>query len=438
LNLLGIGWIERFGKTSLYDTIHQTLITYSQAHDDFFPTIEHPNGVMLGAYAFQIPLAATNGQQYEIKIDRASATSDGIGAPGGGVIIATPTNGATAGASPLSALKYVTVGQRKYIAGDVYPFRWFNAGDFGYGDLVTYGSADAEQVFQSAIYSLNTPPYDASSTNTSGGYTNVSDFFDGMDSCGNFGVVDTDVNDINYGYYTNTYVSLNGAQLAALFDGNDTTIDQVVFGDGILNVCDVYVTYRRSLNPSLSLYSRFWNNGQRVAESAPNVVASHVLNNAPSTSIQSKAVNHSTTPPQVDFAAKNVSGKAGQKIKIPITTTILGSYPLRVLMLDLNVTPLDGSPELTTKVQFTQAATALGAPFTTDSRGNGDYSSVWLNSTSSGLSGANVVIGYLFVTIPAGATSGSTYAVHFGHASASPNGLASFPTQTTDGLITVP
>ena len=64
-----------------------------------------------------------------------------------------------------------------------------------------------------------------------------------------------------------------------LFDGNDTTINQIAFGDGVLDVCDVYVTYRRSLDPSLTWFRRFWTNGVRVAEITPNVfnpgVASH-------------------------------------------------------------------------------------------------------------------------------------------------------------------
>ncbi len=55
------------------------------------------------------------------------------------------------------------MGQIKYIAGSVYPFRWFNAGDFGSNGIV---NADVEQVFQSAIYFLNQPPPG-------------SDFFDG-------------------------------------------------------------------------------------------------------------------------------------------------------------------------------------------------------------------------------------------------------------------
>ena len=68
--------------------------------------------------------------------------------------------------------------------------------------------------------------------------------------------------------------------------------------------------------------------------------------------------------------------------------------------------------------------------------GNGNNSAVWLDSTITGLTG-NATIGTLTVTIPTNATSLSAYAVHFDHASASPNGLASFPKQTLTGLITL-
>jgi hypothetical protein len=337
LNLLGVGWAERAGETNLYDTTKQTLITYSLAHDDLFPDLQQPNGVIVGGYSFQIPGSATNGQQYQIQIGRPSATDDGIGAPGSAVYIAAPTNGSTAGGAPISALKYVTItNQIKYLVGDVYPFGWFNAGDFGSGSLVQNGSADVEQVFEAAVYSLNAPPPG-------------SDFFDAMDSCGNIGILDGNTNDANYGYYTNTmtypetiiftnavtnytafwgydtninqytnsstvpsstnnftdviylttylvnipynttniyqppppgptftnvtqgsYQTNIATAVTTLFSGNDTNINQVAFGDGVLDVCDVYVTYRRSLDPSLTWYARFWNNGQRVATVVTN------------------------------------------------------------------------------------------------------------------------------------------------------------------------
>jgi len=110
-------------------------------------------------------------------------------------------------------------------------------------------------------------------------------------------------------------------------------------------------------------------------------------------------------------------------------------------MLNLSVDSVTNAPLLTSPIQFNQTATALGNPYTTDSTGNGNYAAVWLNDSSEGATGAGVsgtvILGYLAVPIPANATSGAAYGVFFDHASASPNGLGSFPNQTVAGVITV-
>ena len=483
LNLLGVGWLERAGKTNLYDTLTQDLITYSMAHDVLH--LSKDGLVEVGGYAFLVPTTATNGQTYQIQIGRPSATDDGIGAPGSSVFIYAPTNGSLT-AGTINSIKIVTMGQRKYIVGNVYPFRWFNAGDFGNTNLQ---NADVMQVFESAIYSLNYPPLG-------------SDFFDAMDSCGNIGVdngsgiytntayypylfpysitnwtytFDTDTNPIPItttsnvlgftkwiyidtisfsAIYTNTYIHPSSTNITLgtttyfppanpyvpnLFDGNDTNINQIAFGDGVLDVCDVYVTYRRSLDPSLTWFRRFWTNGVRVAETTSNVFNPGVVEQPLfSSSELQPAISASisvTNQPKVNFTGGDYIASAGQTVPIPITASVFGNYPLRVLMLNLTAVPLDGSPALTTPVAFSANA-ALGTPQITDQQGDGNYSAVWLNSTIAGLTG-NATIGTLTVTIPANATSLSAYAIHFDHASASPNGIASFPKQTLTGLITL-
>jgi hypothetical protein len=412
LNLLAVGWLERAGagETNLYNTKSQDLIQYSQAHDTLFG---QANGkIIVGGYAFLVPTNTLPGQTYQIQLGRPSATSDGVGAPGSLIYIATPTNGSLVGGS-LNSIKVVTAGQRKYLVGDAYPFRWFNAGDFGNTNLE---NADVEQVFQSAIYGYNYP-------------LPGSDFADSMDSCGAFGVTNS-----GKGYLTKA-ATLSTGQVNALFNGNDTTINQIAFGDGNLDVADVYVTYRRSLDPSLTWYRRFWTNGVLAAETVPNIYTPNIVSKVASKAV-SKVVtsgNTNTIQPKIDFAATDIQGSAGQTIQVPITATILGSYPLRVLMLNLTVEPLDGSPALTTAVSFTPNS-ILGTPTLTGSDGNGNYAAAWLNNAITGLT-SNANIGTLTVTIPANATSSSAYAVHFDHASASPNGLASFPKETLTGLV---
>jgi len=421
LNMLGVGWLERQGQTNLFNTLSQNLLTMSMAHDDLFPdaALGQPNGVIVGGYSFQVPADAAPGDTYQIQIGRPSATTDGIGEPGSSVFIFTPTNGSL-GAGSMNAIKIVTVGQKKYIAGDAAPFGWFNAGDFGDGVL---NAPDVAQVFEAAVYGLNTPPAG-------------SDLFDAMDSCG-YTYVDN-----HYGYLQ---PSATLANTSLLFNGNDATIDQIAFGDGQLDVADVYVTFRRSLQTNLLWFRRYWTNdvahgvSGRVAEIVPNVSPSVAVKPLCTSKSLNGANNSSsyvsiTNQPKVIFTAGDCQTNAGSTIRIPITANIFGNYPLCLLMLNLSVVPLDGSPGLTTPVTFSYNP-ALGTPWTTEQRGNGNYSAVWLNSGISGLSN-NVTLGTLTVTIPANATSLSAYGVHFDHASASPNGLASFPKQATTGLIT--
>jgi hypothetical protein len=400
-NLLGVGWLERLTQTNLYDTTKQDLIKYSQPHDTMFDEI---NGkVVLGGYGFQIPQNALPGQTYQIQIGRPSATSDGIGAPGSDIFVAVITNGSlTAGSQ--NSIKIVTAGQRKYVVGDSAPFRWYNAGDFGDTNL---NNSDVMQVFQSAIYGFDAPPAG-------------SDFFDSMDSCG-----------YTYSASPGGYlVPANPvANLNVLFDGNDTSINQIAFGDGNLDVCDVYVTFRRSLDPSLGWFQRFWTNGIRAAEAIGNPPPAPQNSQPKPLALQSGAV------PSVKFASADFRATAGQTLQIPITAQILGNYPLRVLMLNLSVNPLDGSPALTAPVRFSPSP-ALGQPALTSSKSYNNYGASWLNSGITGLT-SNAVLGTLTVTIPANAGPNSAYAIHFDHASASPNGLAAFAATTATGLITL-
>jgi fibronectin type 3 domain-containing protein/sugar lactone lactonase YvrE len=418
-NLLGVAWLERYSETNLYNTKSQDLIAMSLAHDDLFPNPLQPNGVILGGYSFTVPGTATPGQTYQIKIGLPSANSDGIGAPGSSVFIFAPTNGSL-GAGSLNALKNVTVGSAQYLVGDAYPFRWFNAGDFGDTNL---DINDVLQVFQSACYALNYPPAG-------------SDFFDTMDSAGGLGI------DSGNGYLIPAGPV---ASEATLFQGNDTSINFNMFGDGTLDVSDVYVTLRRSLDPSLTLFSRFWTNDTvnsysglaAVVFARSNIVSQQSL--AKSQTLPAVGPVSITNTPSVNFATTDYLATAGQVLQIPVTAKVFGTYPLRVAMLNISIVPLEGSPAVTTPLSFTPNGTntALGSPYLAMYATNGNYAAAWLDSTIKGISNSSAVIGTLSVTIPTNATSMSSYAIHFDHASGSPNGIGSFPRHTLTGLITL-
>ena len=430
-NLMGVGWLERAGETNLYNTLNQDLIAYSQAHDDTF--LQANGKIIVGGLSFPVPNTAVPGQTYQIQIGRPSATSDGIGAPGSDVFIFAPTNGSLGGGSPINALKTVTVGSRGYIAGDCYPFRWFNAGDFGDSNL---DNADVEQVFEAACYSLNAPP-------------TASDFLDSMNSCGELGLP-----------VGNYLVPDPFPAVPPSLGSDDTTIDQMVFGDGSgtpnetaflnLDVNDVYVTLVRSLDPGRTWYYRFWTNDVAngyqglAAIPVPNVFNPGVVKQSSSTKKIQPAIIFTPAPisitntPAVNFSSTDFLATAGQVLNIPVTAKVFGSYPLRVAMLNISVVPLDGSPPLTAPASFAPNGTnaALGTPYITSAKGNGNYAAAWLNSTITGISN-NATIGTLTVTIPTNATKLSSYAIHFDHASGSPNGIVLFPKHALTGLITL-
>jgi sugar lactone lactonase YvrE len=381
--LLGVGWVERLGATNLYNTLQQTLITYSQAHDTMF--LSSGGKVVLGAFSFVVPPQATNGSQYEIQIGSPSATSDGISTP---VAVDAVTNGAL-GQGAINSLKYVTVGSAQYLVGDVAPFRWFNAGDFGDGTLQ---NNDVLETFQSAIYGLNTPPPG-------------SDYFDAMDSS------DGSDND--------------------LFDGNDTSINSIAYGDGYLMVDDVYVTYRRSLDPSLTWYNRYWTNGARTAVAVTNGLSkTFSVKPVSPTPHALSATTHAIT-----VAADQVNSGGSLSVSVPIRVLAADTLPVRVFMVNVEIDPLDGSPAITNAITCSMS-TNFGTAAMTSSTAPNNYGAAWLDSTVTGIAGTNI-IGNVIVTLPPNVTTNSSYLVHFDHFSASPNGLALFKTTLTDGLITV-
>ncbi len=403
-NLLSIGWIERLGSTNLYDTRSQDLVAFSQAHDTLF--LGSAGRVVVGAFGFVVPTNAMVGHTYSISLSRPSATSDGIRED---VFIAAPTNGA------LSALKTFTIGSPAYLVGDAAPFRWFNAPDFGDTNLL---ANDLAQLFQSAVYGLNRPPVG-------------SDMFDAMDSCCGVGTNDPPT----------SLLRLSAPYGGSVTSGTDLGINTIAFGDGTLNVADIYVTFRRSLDASLTNFTRFRSNGVHYATTTSNSfrgVVGQSLTSAPAPEPRVFRVTQSLDTPDeessVVFSAGEIVGTAGQQVSIPITARVSGTEPLRVLLLNLTVVPLDGSFILTTPVQFTPSA-ALGAPGMSHSQGAGNYAAAWLNSSITGLEG-DAAVGTLLVTLPAGADANAAYAVRFDHVSASSTGIDVAQSRREGGLVT--
>jgi hypothetical protein len=252
--------------------------------------------------------------------------------------------------------------------------------------------------------------------------------FDAMDSCCGIGIVN------GAGLFTASGLTTT----TSLTNGSDVTINTIQFGDGTIDASDLFVTFRRSLDPSLINFMRFRSNGVLFAAITSNVfrgiVGTSITPRAATVSSarEAQAVSNPTDVPSVTFSAGEAIAAAGQTLNIPITARVTGPS-LRVLALRMRVVPLDGSPALTTPVQF-QADATLGAPTFAANQDTSIFAAAWLNDAVAGLSGdANV--GTLIVTLPAGAGTNAAYAIRFDHASASPFGIGVVTSRVEPGLI---
>lgn len=418
INLLSVGYLERRLGTNLFNSTEQTLIQFSQAHDVLFQAVNQQ--VVVGGFSFVVPAGATNGQEYRMRLIRPSATADGISKD---VFIDAPTNGSLTSASPINAVRTVVVDSPQYLVGDVTPFRWWNAGDFGDTNIL---NNDILSVFRAAVYQVNQP-------------LAGSDFEDAMDACCGTAVLDAG---------TGHLISDGGTiSTAAIQSGADVAINSSVFGDGTLDVADVFIHFRRSLDPSLTNYARFRSNGVHYA-----IATSNLFRGQPSSLVsgagtgpfggQSKQIANATAAVgerRVVFSADAVSGVAGQVVSVPIRAEIIGSDPIRVLALNLSVRPIASSdpsvPELDTQVSFVPAA-GFGNPQFSLATSVENISATWLDPSIAGLSG-NAVVGHLLIRIPSLAGANAAYSIEFQHASGSSTGVDTFASRVVNGLITL-
>lgn len=387
INLLGVGYIERYLRTNLYNTLSHHLVQYSMAKDH----LASSNRVFVGTYRFQIPPAATIDDVYRVSLSNPSATAENWTE---NVPLRLPQDGSLGGGA-MNGTKRITMGSRLYIVGDTVPLRWFNAGDFGEGKLL---NNDVIQIFESALGL----PHDPENVPLLG-----SDLYDAMDSS-------------------------DGSSGTVSF-GTDVSINGITTGDTLLRVDDLWVTFRRSLDPTLKWFARYWSNGVRQVVEVPNALASG-FDAAPKALLaKSSVADVPAVRPSAALSVNDAMATAGATLQFPVTLNLQGGYPLRVMMLGLKVEALDGSPALTESMQF-QTAPGLNAPDLSSTRTASTYASAWLDHTAAGYS-ASGTMALLKVSIPANAGPGAAYRVHFTHFSASPNGHALFNTDTTDGLI---
>jgi hypothetical protein len=391
LNMLGVGWLTRYEKTNLYDTLSQDLITYSIAKDTLLGSGE--GKVVLGAYGVRIPNSATTSDSFLIAISNPSGTEDGVTRA---VQLSIPTSGSFSNGAP-NTIKRLTMGSRLYVVGDSTPFRWFNAGDFGDTNLA---NSDVLDVFQAAAYLLNRPIDD-------------SDMFNAMDSA-------------------------SGSLLGADFSAADPTYTAALIdsmnsvGDGILNLDDVFVTFRRSLDSTLKWYARYWSNGMLQVVEVTNTLAGGAGSKSLIANRKTTNAKSLVERPTLAVAVDDALTTANSTLQLPVRVQMGVAYPLRTLLLNLTVEALDGSPAVDS-VQM-QMAPTFGTPDISDSHGANNLAGAWLDNQITGISG-NSTLAILTVHVPAGAGPRAAYRVHFDHFSGSPNGVALFDSRAHSSLI---
>jgi Chitobiase/beta-hexosaminidase C-terminal domain len=300
-------------------------------------------GVLMNAVV-PIPNSAHQGDTYKISILQVSGTRDDW-----------------QGSIPLSPLpsRTLTVTNIPYLAGDSSLGRWYNAGDFGNGNL---DNADVNNA-RLASFGIHVPPA-------------FSDAFNAMD----------------------TY---------------PPDAPGIVGGDGQIR----YLDWITILNRSLRLDNQNW-----VRAHAAGGVLTNWSMSLPNNRIKPKAANP-VPPGQVWLCQARLLGGAitnvlpGHTYSVPVTLQVLPGYAVAGLQFRVTLEPANGAPAATQPVVFTPV---VGVPPTLQTYGN-DVLCSWAptGSFTPSLEGSNL-LGYVQCVVPAGSQPGQSYALRFSYCDGAP------------------
>ena len=317
--------------------------------------------------AVPIPATATNGSTYSLNIVLPTGTSDGAN---------TSVNIASGDA------RTITVTNFAYRVGDTSSRGWYNAGDFGDGNL---DNADVNNAFAAAA-GLRLP-------------FAFSDAFDAMD--------------------------------AFPEDAPGT-----VGGDGQIRFLDWQIILLRSLrlntNPALNVsttnWLRFWSGGQRTNGTTSLVPAGRVPASVP--------------PPGLVWFRQAALGAlplenipAGATVNVPVFARVGRSANLSGLQFRAVVNPADGAPGLAQPPQFIGLNQLL----------NPGNTSGLLNTIAAGWNIGQLalpamssnVLGFVRFTVPAHAPAGSRYQVSFANADGAPDFSTQYDFETRGASVWV-
>ena len=212
---------------------------------------------------------------------------------------------------------------------------------------------------------------------------------------------------------------------------NAATLNDIAYGDGQITLEDLYVTFRRSLDPTLTNYVRYWSNGFLHASTTTNAFRGKT---GDSITYKKPALNvaHMSEPASAKFTAGNAKASPGAVVHIPINVNVTGPLSVSSVMLKVAVVGIDNTPALTTSLSFTPSP-EVGTP-TVGKVGTGaTFSGIWFE-VSNPLAAGNHLLGTVDFVIPANANSDTVYSIQIDGAQASA-GLTRFPVTTSNGIV---
>ncbi|MFA6545099.1 MAG: chitobiase/beta-hexosaminidase C-terminal domain-containing protein, partial [Limisphaerales bacterium] len=316
-----------------------------------------------------IPAGAAPGSTYNIDILQPSGTSD---AQQNSVTIAS------------AGTRVITVTNLSYRVGDTSPGGWYNAGDFGSGNL---DNADVNNAFAAA--SGIRLPYA------------FSDVFDAMDAF-----------------------------------PEDTA--GTVGGDGQIRFLDWQIILLRALrlntNPALGVsttnWSRTWSGGARTT-GVTNLVPAAIPRAAAALPPPGEVWNR-----QAVIGALPVENVTpGATVSVPVFARVVPGAQLAGLQFRALVDPVNGAPVLPQPPQFIaltpQLAPGITAGTTNSVAAGWNVGQLALPGLSSNL------LGFVRFTVPVTATAGSSYVVSFANADGSPDYFTQYNFETRPASVWV-
>ena len=314
-----------------------------------------------------LPSTAALGQQYSIKVVQPSGTSDGLQQ-----------------VVPIGAqdARSITIAQIHYIVGDTSPGRWYNAGDFGNGDL---DNADVNNAFYASLGVRVPFPY--------------TDAFDAMDA-----------------YPDDTSASVGG--------------------DGQIRFLDWQRILFRSLRRETNNWERYWSaGGVRVATSATLGLSSPDSPTHPFAS----GLSASVLKPEARLYGGTLGQlSSGTTVRLPVRLRVAPGKAVTGIQFRAIVTPVGEAPAVTSSVGF-EAATGLPLPLQLSGLAANQTTAAWselVNPLVSAWTGDNL-LGHVAFAVPADAKPGDRYEVRFVNADGSPNLDTQYDIETVQGVAAV-